>query len=256
MGEGWIKIHRTLLDWEWYSDVNTTRLFLHLLLTANHESKKYRGMVIERGQTTTSLGALAEQTNLSVRNVRTCLERLKTTGEVTIQTTSHYTLITICNYDSYQDEDNPNDKPNDKASDKQVTSNRQASDKQVTYNKNVRNNISTSSSSHACAYEGEQAFAEVRFYEVAELAEMLKGDSAYMDTIAMQTHARQEQINECFGYWLRECEVNGKGTATLTDARRHFLSYLRIWLRQAGNQPKRNDTLHFANEKQVNWNIQ
>ena len=38
---GWIKIHRQILEWEWYSDTNTFRVFLHLLLKANHKEKKY-----------------------------------------------------------------------------------------------------------------------------------------------------------------------------------------------------------------------
>ena len=48
--EGWIKLHRKILDWEWYDDINTKVLFLHLLLTANHEEQKWRGKIIERGQ--------------------------------------------------------------------------------------------------------------------------------------------------------------------------------------------------------------
>ena len=29
---GWIKIHRKITEWEWYDDVNTFRLFMHLIL--------------------------------------------------------------------------------------------------------------------------------------------------------------------------------------------------------------------------------
>ena len=41
--EGWIKLHRQILDWEWYDDINVKVLFLHLLLTANYEDKKWQG---------------------------------------------------------------------------------------------------------------------------------------------------------------------------------------------------------------------
>lgn len=37
--EGWISLYRKILNWEWYSDANTFRLFIHLLLQANHEEK-------------------------------------------------------------------------------------------------------------------------------------------------------------------------------------------------------------------------
>jgi hypothetical protein len=37
---GWIKIHRSILEWEWYEDTNTFRLFMHLILKANHKDRK------------------------------------------------------------------------------------------------------------------------------------------------------------------------------------------------------------------------
>ncbi len=49
MQNGWIKIHRKILDWEWYSDLNVRVVFLHLLLKANHDDKKWMGMDIKRG---------------------------------------------------------------------------------------------------------------------------------------------------------------------------------------------------------------
>ena len=58
----WIKIYRSLLDWEWYDDINTCRLFIHLLLTANYEDKKWHGMVIKRGQRFCSSVTLAWET--------------------------------------------------------------------------------------------------------------------------------------------------------------------------------------------------
>jgi len=58
MSSGWIKLHRKLLDWEWYDDVNTTRVFLHLLMVANHKDNNWRGITIKRGQKLTSLSSL------------------------------------------------------------------------------------------------------------------------------------------------------------------------------------------------------
>ena len=33
--EGFINLHRKILDWEWYDDINVFRVFTHLLLTVN-----------------------------------------------------------------------------------------------------------------------------------------------------------------------------------------------------------------------------
>ena len=66
MDNGWIKIHRKLLEWEWYTDINVKVLFIHLLLKANHKPKSYRGIVIETGQVMTGLELLSKETGLSV----------------------------------------------------------------------------------------------------------------------------------------------------------------------------------------------
>ncbi len=99
---GWIKIHRKILDWEWYNDSNTFRLFMHLILKANHKSKKYRGVNIDVGCIMTGRELLSNETGLSVQQVRTCLERLKSTNEITIKSTKQGTIIQVLNYQKYQ----------------------------------------------------------------------------------------------------------------------------------------------------------
>jgi hypothetical protein len=101
-GGGWIKLHRKFLEWEWYDDNNTKILFLHCLLMANHKDKKYRGILVKRGEFLTSYELLAKQTHLSVRSVRTSLKKLKSTHEVTSESSRQGTRIQVVNYDSYQ----------------------------------------------------------------------------------------------------------------------------------------------------------
>lgn len=100
---GWVKLHRKLLEWEWYSDTNATRLFLHFLLIANHENKRFKGKVIARGQLLCGREELAKKLGMSVQSIRTALDKLKSTSEITSVSTSEGTLITITNYDNYQD---------------------------------------------------------------------------------------------------------------------------------------------------------
>lgn len=121
---GFIALHRTLLDWEWYSEPNTCRVFIHCLLKANWKDKNYRGKVVKRGHFLTSLEVLAQETGLSVRNVRTAVKNLKTTNEVTVISTRQGTEIIVNNYDSYQE-------PTSKAT-HELTDERQTADKQVT----------------------------------------------------------------------------------------------------------------------------
>lgn len=98
---GWVKIHRKILDWEWYKDVNTKVVFLHLILTANVTDSTYMGYTIKRGQLVTSRHQLAKECGMSDQNVRTALSHLVATKEVNQLTNQLGTIITICNYDSY-----------------------------------------------------------------------------------------------------------------------------------------------------------
>jgi hypothetical protein len=123
---GWIKIHRKITDWEWYDDVNTFRLFMHLILKANHKARNYRGVNIELGCLMTGRELLSKETGLSIQQIRTCLERLKSTNEITIKTTKQGTIIQVLNYKKYQ------------VSTNEITTEQPQSNQQVTTNKNLK----------------------------------------------------------------------------------------------------------------------
>lgn len=132
MNDGYIKVFRKILSWEWYDDVNTFKLWMHLLLIANHKDNKWRGEVIKRGSTVTSYAQLSVQTGLTVQQVRTSLKKLQKTAEVTKVTSSKNTVIIVTNYDKYQD----SNKQDNKQINNVVTNNQQSSNKQVTTNNN------------------------------------------------------------------------------------------------------------------------
>ncbi|HBG87630.1 MAG TPA: hypothetical protein DDW62_08785 [Marinilabiliaceae bacterium] len=99
---GYIHIHRKMTQWEWYTDANTFRVFIHLLINASYEDNPWQGFLIKRGQVVTGRKKLARELNLSERQIRTSLNRLKTTNEIAIETTSKFSIITICKYADYQ----------------------------------------------------------------------------------------------------------------------------------------------------------
>lgn len=111
MGDGnYIKINRKILDWEWYSDINTCRLFLHMLLKANWKDGRFQGKDIPRGSFVSSLQKLSDETELTIREIRTAISHLKTTGEVTSKGHSKYSVFTVVNYELYQSSDTQEDK--------------------------------------------------------------------------------------------------------------------------------------------------
>ena len=122
--EGWISLHRKFLTWEWFDKAEMVQLFIWLLLNANYADKKWQGKVVKRGQILTTTPKIMETLHLTERQVRTCITRLKSTGEVTVKTTNRFTIITICNYDRYQSENFVSDGQNDGQRDTQATDKR------------------------------------------------------------------------------------------------------------------------------------
>jgi len=129
--EGWIKLYRVLKEWEWYKDSHMVHLFIHLLLSANRQDGKWRGIEVKRGQLITGRIELSNETGISQRSIRTCIERLKSTNELTIKTTNKYSIITICKYEDYQSEKQTDDQQYDNP----LTNNRPTIDQQSTTNK-------------------------------------------------------------------------------------------------------------------------
>jgi hypothetical protein len=131
MNNGFITLHRKILEWEWYDDLNTARLFIHCLLKANHKDGKWRGIIIKRGSFLTSTNTLSKETKLSTSQIRTAIKKLKSTNEITSQSQAQYSVITMLEYDRYQTNDKLNDKP--------MTNQSQTNDKPMTTNNNENN---------------------------------------------------------------------------------------------------------------------
>lgn len=133
--EGWIKIHRKLLEWEWYDDCNVFRLFFHLLLTVNYEDKNWHGTTIQAGQIITSVDKLAGSLHLSTQQIRTAINKLKNTGEITSETTNKYTIITICNFAKYQSFESVEQQTKQQTNNNQITNEQQTNNNQITTTK-------------------------------------------------------------------------------------------------------------------------
>ena len=122
MSEGWIKLHRSITDWEWFADAETLKLFLYLLLTANYEDRKWKDITIQRGQLVISTEDLAQRLKSTRQKIRTQLKRLDTCGTIALQATNKFTLVTICNYDNYQESSEAEQPTDNQQTNQQITS--------------------------------------------------------------------------------------------------------------------------------------
>ena len=118
-----------MVDWEWYKNANCSRLFIHCLLKANYEDKKWQGIIIPKGSFVTSIKQLSSELGISEQQIRTALKKLKSTNEITCTSTNKYTMICVVNYGRYQtprgDEQHTNQHANQQSNNKQITFNQQ-----------------------------------------------------------------------------------------------------------------------------------
>ena len=142
MEQGYIKLFRQIVDWEWYDDIPTCRLFIHLLLKVNHADRNWQGKKIERGSCITSLASLSIETSLSVKQIRRALENLSKTGEIEKIGTNQNTLIIVLKYKDFQGPTSVEGKQTangGQTKDMQKTNEGQTKGKQRATNKNVKN---------------------------------------------------------------------------------------------------------------------
>lgn len=97
----WLKLPRSFTSWRWYSESNMVHLYLYLLLQANVKKTDYKTLTIMPGQLVTSHAQISSRTGLSSRNVRTCLQKLSKTKEVTVVSNRRGTIITILDFGSF-----------------------------------------------------------------------------------------------------------------------------------------------------------
>lgn len=133
--KGFMRLHRQLLDWEWFDNSQMVHVWIYFLLKANYQDSKWHGIDIPRGSFITSLDTICKDTGLSLQNVRTCMNKLKSTGEITTKSTNRYSVITICKYETYNLQDSDANKQNNKQTNIQPTGSQQTTNTQLTTDK-------------------------------------------------------------------------------------------------------------------------
>ena len=130
-----IKLDRNIERWRWFKNKNTLIVFIWLLLNANVSDHEFEHEIIHRGEVATSLKTIGKSTGLTFQEVRTAILHLKTTGEITSRSCNRYQVISIANYNEYQDVQQAKQHSDQHSINKQSTSKQQ----QYKNNKNDKN---------------------------------------------------------------------------------------------------------------------
>ena len=137
INNGFVKLPRTILEWEWYDHPEVSRVYIHLLLKVNYATARWRGMEILEGEHITSTAKLSTELNMSEFKVRESLSKLEKTGFLKKTTTNKFTKLKLLQYGA--DLNNTDVKLKQNAV--QTTSKVQPNQNQTTIKKNNKENI-------------------------------------------------------------------------------------------------------------------
>ena len=207
--QGWIKLHRGLLNWDWADSPREMSLFVHLLLRANHKPTTWRGTEIGAGQLLTGRKQLSSWTGLTEQQIRTSLKHLKSTNELTIKSTKNYSIISIVNWDKYQ---GGNHQPNQELTNDQPTTNH------IQECKNEKNEKNTITSEPAKADYGTLEIFNDKVYSHLLLTVKHKTQNIWVETYGLE-FLKEELINAVL--WL---EVN-----PARKPKKNFAPFLGRW---------------------------
>ena len=143
MEQGWIKLHRKMVDKGFYKKSQYFHLWVHLLMLANHTQKEFMWngniILIKEGQMITGRKQLSDDTGIPESTIEDILKFLESQHQIQQQKTTKYRLITIVNWIKHQ---NPDSKSNNRATTEQQQAD---TNKNVIMNKNEKKDTSDKS---------------------------------------------------------------------------------------------------------------
>ncbi len=134
---GWIKLHRQIRNHWVFKNADYFKAWVVIISEVNHQASKVliEGELIEckRGQSINSLSTWVSilGNDWTIQKLRTFLKLLEKDGMINTEGLRKTTRLTVCNYDSYQSEQ--------QADNKQTTNSQHTANTQLTTNKNVKN---------------------------------------------------------------------------------------------------------------------
>lgn len=104
MKSGWLKLYRSIIDWEWFSEHDMIAFLIWCLCNANVQDKKWRGVMIKAGQLVVSRSTVCKELGITDRRYRTIISRLSKSGEIICESRGAYSIISIVNWEIYQED--------------------------------------------------------------------------------------------------------------------------------------------------------
>lgn len=133
--EGWIRVHRKIINEPWFNKSEYVHLWLYLLLKANHKDQEIfvgnEKVLVKRGQLLTSRHKLSEVVHIQENKIYRILKCFENEHQIEQHKTRKYTVISILNYDMYQKSEQDNEQ--------QMNNKRTTDEQQMNTNNNDKN---------------------------------------------------------------------------------------------------------------------
>ena len=108
MKSGWLKIYRSIVDWEWFSEHDMTTFFIWCLCNANVDGRMWRGVYVKPGQLVVSRSTVCKELGISERRYRTIISRFAKSGEISVKPQGAFSIV---NWEIYQEDTISEDVP-------------------------------------------------------------------------------------------------------------------------------------------------
>ncbi|MBQ9214341.1 MAG: hypothetical protein IJ150_10445 [Bacteroidales bacterium] len=201
----WIKLYDSLLNWRWAHKPEYMAFVIHCLLRANPSAKKWENLELERGSFIVGREDFAKEIGISVQTYRTILKNLQACEFLTAKSTSKGTIITICNYDSYQEVKKQNNQQitNASPSNHQLLTETSPTNHQllttIIDNKNNREqNFKDKEIKETFLKNG--GTAEKKVFQISDLEKILSAENIYMTAQGYQEFKNLNESDDRYGY--------------------------------------------------------
>jgi biotin operon repressor len=214
MDKGFVKFHRKIHKWEWYTDSNTFHLFFHCITCANYEPKQWKGITVKRGQFVTGRRKLSAETGLTEQEIRTAIKKLKATNEIEVQSTNKYSIITVKNYELYQNSNQQiNQQPNQQTTSRKPTiTTRQQNRYQKSTSKSTSNLTTTKEIKEI--KEIKNICINSSSSSICELPKISEEEEEILKSVSKKNKIKY------FAPWLRKILTNGDYISILEEEKR------------------------------------
>ena len=140
--DGWLKLYRSILDSAVFQDAEVLKVWIWLICNVafeQHDTICYGKVItIKPGQIATGRKKIAQCTDLNENKVYRALTALKSLGNIEIKSTNKYSIITVVNWDKYQEENGKRTSCEQQTNSKTTTEEQQLNSK-TTQHKNGKN---------------------------------------------------------------------------------------------------------------------